>query len=189
MIASRRSAWNYSLQRAVEWCRELRPPLLVLEALRVSYEWASDRLHRFVIDGMYDNRARFERRGCTYLAYLEPIPGQGRGLLHALARDACAVITDDYPCFFLPRMIQAAGERLAVYVEAVDGNGVIPLGLADRTYLRAHDFRRFGHRHLARLIADPPVRNPLDALPQLRAPDVSPAVRRRWPFAELHGGR
>ena len=37
------------------WARRLRRPLVVLEALRCGYPWASDRLHRFVLDGMADN--------------------------------------------------------------------------------------------------------------------------------------
>ena len=58
MIAFRRTEWNFSLQRAVEWAVELRKPLVIFEPLRIGYRWASDRLHRFVIDGMADNAAR-----------------------------------------------------------------------------------------------------------------------------------
>src|SRR5207237_804338 len=62
MIAARRTRWSHGLDRAVEHARALGVPLLVLEALRVGYPWASDRLHRFVLDGMVDNAARFEER-------------------------------------------------------------------------------------------------------------------------------
>ena len=40
---------------------ELRRPLLVFEPLRCDYRWASDRLHRFVLDGMAANRAACRR--------------------------------------------------------------------------------------------------------------------------------
>ena len=40
--------------------------------------------------------------------YVEPAPGHGKGLLSALAENACVVVTDDFPCFFLPRMLDAA---------------------------------------------------------------------------------
>ena len=46
---------SFALDRAVGWARELGKPLVILEALRVGYPWASDRLHRFVLDGMADN--------------------------------------------------------------------------------------------------------------------------------------
>src|SRR5690606_23168280 len=48
MIANRRTRWNFSLQRARDWAVELKKPLVVFEALRAGYPWASDRLHAFV---------------------------------------------------------------------------------------------------------------------------------------------
>ena len=62
MIAFRRTGWNFSLQRAVEWARALRKPLLIFEPLRCGYPWASDRIHRFVIQGMVDNVNRLSRK-------------------------------------------------------------------------------------------------------------------------------
>ena len=46
MIAHRRSTWNFSLQRAVEVAEHYEKPLVILEALRCDYKWASDRIHR-----------------------------------------------------------------------------------------------------------------------------------------------
>ena len=48
MTASRRTRWNFALQRAVEHGNALRLPLLVLTPLRAGYQWACDRFHRFV---------------------------------------------------------------------------------------------------------------------------------------------
>ncbi|HSM17293.1 MAG TPA: hypothetical protein VK845_09915, partial [Gemmatimonadales bacterium] len=48
MTAFRRTRYNFALERAVEWARELAKPLVILEALRSDYRWASDRLHYFV---------------------------------------------------------------------------------------------------------------------------------------------
>ena len=61
MIAARRASWSFALDHALALAKQLGRPLLVLEALRVGYRWASDRLHRFVLDGMADN-ARASRR-------------------------------------------------------------------------------------------------------------------------------
>ena len=55
MTAARRTRCNYGLQRAVEAANGLRKPLVILEALRVNYPHASDRLHAFVIQGMQAN--------------------------------------------------------------------------------------------------------------------------------------
>ena len=35
MTAFRRTHWNFSLQRAVDWSKELNRPLLIFEALRL----------------------------------------------------------------------------------------------------------------------------------------------------------
>ena len=43
---------------AIEQAAELVKPLVVLEPLRAGYPWASDRMHRFVIDGMADDAGR-----------------------------------------------------------------------------------------------------------------------------------
>jgi deoxyribodipyrimidine photolyase len=60
MTAFRRLGWNFALERAVEAARELGKPLVILEPLRCGYRWASDRIHRFVIDGMADHAARLK---------------------------------------------------------------------------------------------------------------------------------
>ena len=125
MISSRRARYSFGLQRAVERARELGRPLVVLEALRAGYPWASARLHRFAIDGMADNARRFAAAGVLYHPYVEPAPGHGRGLLRALAARAALVVTDDYPAFFLPRMVAAAARQLDVLLEQVDSNGPV----------------------------------------------------------------
>ena len=66
MIGARRPTWNFALDRAAAWARHLGKPLLVLEAIDCTYRWASDRLHRFVLDGMRDNREAFARAGVGY---------------------------------------------------------------------------------------------------------------------------
>ena len=105
MTANRRANWNYSLDRALELCGQLGKPLLVLEALRCDYPWASDRLHRFILQGMADNRKSFEGTPVRHYAYVEPSKGASAGLLRALAADAAAIVTDDFPCFFLQIVI------------------------------------------------------------------------------------
>src|SRR5512137_2440169 len=101
MTSARRPGWNFALQRALDLCAALGRPLLVLEALRAGYPWASDRLHAFILQGMADNARGFADAGIAYHPYVEPEPGAGRGLLVALADRACVVVTDDAPFFFL----------------------------------------------------------------------------------------
>jgi len=191
MVATRRAAWSFALERAVERARELDRPLVVLEALRCDYRWASDRLHRFVLDGMADNARALARRRVLYYPYVEPRPGAGRGLLAALASRAAVVVTDDFPTFFVPRMVAAAARRLDVLLERVDSNGLLPMRAASTVFPSAYAFRRHLQKTLADHLAAPPAADPLArlALPRLEA--LPPAVLRRWPAADralLAGG-
>lgn len=160
MIAARRSSWSYGLDRAIEHVNALGKPLLVLEPLRVAYPHASDRLHGFVLDGMAANARAFERAGIAYYPYVEPEPGAGRGLLAALAAKACVVVTDDYPAFFLPRMVAAAAAVLDVRLEAVDGNGLLPMRAAPRVFPTAFALRAFVQRELPEHLLAPPRARP-----------------------------
>jgi len=184
MVAARRTRWNFGLQRAVECARALERPLLVLEPLRCGYRWASDRLHRFVLQGMADNRAACAAHGVAYHPYVEPEPGAGRGLLAALAEQACLVVTDESPAFFLPHLLAAAVAKLPGRLEAADSNGLLPLRAADRSYPTAYAFRRFLQRVLPEHLPHAPGSEPLEdahALPALA--ELPPALRTRWPAA------
>ena len=185
MTASRRTRWNFAFQRAVEHGNALRLPLLVLEPLRAGYRWACDRFHRFVIDGMVDNQARLQRKGVAYYPYVEPRDGAGKGLLESLAARAAVVVTDDYPAFFLPRMMRSVAPRLPVRLEVVDSNGLLPMRASNGTFATAYAFRRFLQRELAAHLAEAPSADPLAGLP-LRAPAViPPAILEQWPVANL----
>ncbi len=185
MIANRRTRWNYSLQCAAELAHELAKPLVVFEALRVGYRWASDRIHQFIIQGMADNRAALADQPVTYYPYLEPKPGDGRGLLAALAKDSCAVISDDFPCFFLPSMIDAARRHISVRFELIDSNGLFPMHATDRVFQRAFDLRRFLQKHLLPQLDDVPRKNPFARknLPVLQR--LPAELQKRWPAADV----
>ncbi len=184
MIAARRTRSSFALDHALARSRELERPLIVLEPLRAGYPWASDRLHAFVLAGMADNARAFAAAGIAYLPYVEPALGAGQGLLAALAKRACVVVTDEQPGFFLPRMVAAAAAKLTVRVEQVDGNGIVPLRATPHEFPTAIAFRRHfqktAHPHL---LAFP------QAAPLARAPKsakggaIAGAITRRWPTA------
>ncbi len=185
MIAARRTRWNFALQRAMDWAQELDKPLVIFEPLRCGYQWASDRMHAFVIEGMVANARSLANKAATYFPYLEPERGAGSGLLAELAAQACLIVTDDYPCFFLPRMTAAAAARCGVRMESVDSNGLLPLLAADKVFLRAYDLRRFLQKHLRPHLDDFPKAHPLMnvKLPELKR--LPEQVTKRWPAADL----
>lgn len=182
MIAARRLGWNFALDRAIAWAEELGKPLVVLEPLRSDYRWASDRLHRFVLDGMAENARRAAGRNLLYLPYVEPAPGAGKGLLRALSLRAAAIVTDDFPCFFLPRMVAAAARQVECRLESVDGNGLFPLSATDAASPTAYAFRRILQKNLPQHLHGMPAAAPLDglAVPVLEKLLVKGSA---WPWA------
>ena len=159
MIANRRANYNFALQRAADLARELKKPLLVYEPLQQDYQWHCDRFHQFVIDGMHENARRFKEAGVGYVADLDPTQG-----FLKIVKHACAVVTDDYPCFFLPRVVRAAAKKLDVQLEMVDSNGLFPMRATDRLFKTAASFRRF----LDKREPDPaPLADPLKKLPRM----------------------
>lgn len=185
MTAFRRTEWNFSLQRAVEWAQELKKPLVVFEALRSGYPWACDRFHQFVIQGMADNAKRLARRSVLYYPYLEPTPGAGKGLLAALAKKACAVISDDFPCFFLPHMVEAARKQVATRFELIDSNGLFPMRATETVFGRAFDFRRFLQKNLRPHLDELPEPDPLAEVRLAKPVELPAALTRQWPAADV----
>lgn len=181
MIAARRTRHSFALQRARDWARELGRPLLVLEPLRAGHRWASDRHHVFVVQGMRDQARRFDALGVRYLPYVEPEPGAGKGLLAALADRAAVVITDHSPAFFLPRMVEAAGRTLERRLEAIDGNGLLPLHATERAFTTAHSFRAFLQKSLPEHLEHLPEPEPLASY-DLGSARVPREVLERWPL-------
>lgn len=186
MTAFRRPRWNFSLQRAVDWCRELDKPLVVLEALRVDYQWACDRFHTFVVEGMHDNAAAFAGSdSVAYYPYLENSPGAGSGLLSALAKRSCAVVGDDFPSFFLPAQARAARRAVPCRYELVDSNGVYPMRATDKVFSRAFDFRRHLQKELLPHLSEMPKPAPLQGTRLPSADGLLDGIQKKWkPVAE-----
>ena len=163
MTANRRRRRNFALQHAVDLAREQGRPLLILEALRVDHPHACRRFHRFVMDGMIDNRRDLEGPGLHYYPYVEREPGAGRGLLAALAEDATLVVADDWPAFFLPKALRAAAEQVGCRMQAVDSVGVLPFRAAGRDFATAALFRRWLQKQLPQALEEAPLPDPLTA--------------------------
>jgi deoxyribodipyrimidine photo-lyase len=183
MIAFRRLHWNFALDRAVQLARELKKPLVIFEALRTGYPWACDRFHRFVMDGMSEKIDAHADAPVLYYPYVEPEPDADKGLLAALAEKACAVVTDDFPCFFLPRLVASAAKKISARLEAVDSNGLLPLRAADQVFTTAYAFRRFLQKNLPHHLDHAPHQNPLTKLDLPLLKTLPTRITMRWPAA------
>ena len=183
MVSNRRTEWNFALQRACELSAELKKPLLVFEALRIDYPWACDRFHRFVMDGMEDNYQAFQDAGITYFPYIEPQKNASKGLLSALCSHACALISDEFPCFFLPRMQKKFAKSESIYFEIVDSNGILPMRAADRTFTTAASFRRYLQKNIISHLAQFPKPAALDLA--IKGALITPSILAKWPITSL----
>lgn len=188
MTAFRRTDFNFALQYARDWSLHLGRPLLVLEGLRCDYPWASARFHRFVIQGMSDNANACKAAGVAYYPYVEPQRAAGRGLLEALARNACLLVGDDFPCFFHPGMFRRLADRLSCRLSMVDANGLMPLSQADRTFTVAHSYRRWMQKTLPNHLQNSPEPQPLANTMVSDSSGMSSlpkSITDRWPVASL----
>ncbi len=185
MIANRRVTWNYSLQRAVDRSLELEKPLVILEALRIGYPWASERFHRFILEGMVDNSRRLQKTGVLYYPYVEPAPDTDKGLLATLSEKACLIVTDDFPAFFIPNMVASAATKIPVHFELVDSNGLLPMRAADKVFATAYAFRRFLQKTLPAFLSDRPRADPLKGSSLKVLKSLPRDITAKWPPASF----
>lgn len=183
MTAARRVRWSHALDHALALAAGLGRPLVIHEPLRLGYPHASDRHHAFMLAGMAENQRRLAGGPVHYLPWVERRPGQGDGLLVALAASACAVVADDFPAAFPAALVEAAGARLDVRLDAVDGSGLYPFRLSGQAPATAYLLRRLLQRALPPWLDRLPSPSPLARcrLPRLAA--LPAAVARRWPAA------
>ena len=183
MIGARRVRYNFALERAIAWAKELDRPLVILEPLRCDYPYASDRFHRFVIEGMRDHAQALERSFVTYVPWIERARHEGKHMLAAYASHACLIVSDLSGVPWMRGMLDAAAERVPVRVEVVDGLGIMPMRASSNVFLTAHSFRRFLQKSLPAHLTHVPASNPLRNvhLPRLEA--LPSAITSRWPMA------
>ncbi len=187
MSTYRRTGWNFSMQRAVEWANELQKPLVVLEILFCTTPWASDRFHKFILEGMASNFGSFRKTSVVHYPFVEKEAGQGKALLANLARNASIVITDDYPTHDPVQMIRDAIQEMNLLVEKVDSNGLLPLRITDRLFKTAQSFRRFIQSALPEHLQHFPAPNSLEnlAVPAFNSV-LSADIMKKWPPASAH---
>ena len=187
MIAQRRCTWNFALQHALCWSQKLKKPLIIFEPLRIGYPWASERMHQFIIDGMKDQQYACKQAKITYYPYLENQKDGGKGLVKALSKLASVVITDDFPCFFLPKMLQATAPQISCLFQKVDSNGILPLRSSERVFTTAASFRRHMQKTILPYlqVVHFPDPNPLSKVEVARNAEIPQEILQRWPKADF----
>src|SRR5690349_21418515 len=106
--AFRRARSNAALSTAIAEANARKLPLLVYEALRVDYPYASARTHAFVLEGARVEASRYRARGASYVFFLPRSPDEARCVVEQLSRQADLIVTDDYPTFVIPAHLAKA---------------------------------------------------------------------------------
>ncbi len=143
----RRGTDNAALEYALARANELDLPLVVYEAIRPDYPFASERFHTFVLEGAKETAARLEARGIRHVFFLPRTPDEARGVVAKLAARAALVVTDDSPTLIAAHS-EAAARRIACPLVAIDDCAVVPLALFPKAEYMARTLRPKMHRAL-----------------------------------------
>lgn len=138
-------------------------PVFVYHALSERYPYASDRHHRFILEGARDVAVELAARGIGTAFHLER-PGHRGPHLRTLAAQAALVVTEDLPVPPLTTWSIRLRDAVDTPVWAVDTACILPMRLVDRPIDRAFAFRNaFAEEREERLDAgweDVPVTRP-----------------------------
>lgn len=137
----KRAEYNHALNFAIRQANERKLPLVVYEGLKFYYPWASDRIHTFILEGVEEKRAAFERLGIRYVFYLQKDETSPKQTVARLAADAALIVTDDFPCFIIPQHNEAIARKAEIPVFAADSNGVIPMSRFEKEEYAAYTIR------------------------------------------------
>ena len=101
-----------------------------------TYPFASDRHHRFILEGICDLQRQLERRGNPYAIHLER-RNQHDPQLQYLINRAAVVVTDEMPVQPMRGWIDKLGSIAETTVLAVDTACVVPMQVVGRAYNRS----------------------------------------------------
>jgi deoxyribodipyrimidine photo-lyase len=126
---NRRVESNHGLLYARELANRHHLPMLFYEGLTCSYEYANDRLHTFILQGVPVKAERLERLGIGYVFYLRKTRRDPNDVLYRLASRAAAVVTDDYPTFIARQHNASVPRKVDVAYYVVDSSCVVPMSV------------------------------------------------------------
>ena len=139
--ANRRVDANHGLLYAVEVANRLRLPVLFYEGLSCTYPQANDRIHTFILEGVAETAKRLKKAGIGYCFNLRQRKEDPANAFTEIARDAAAIVADDYPTFY-PRMLNARiPSEVDVAYYAVDSSCVVPMQVHTKREWAAYTIR------------------------------------------------
>jgi len=156
---NRRADANQALDFAIELANQLHLPVLFYEGLTYDYPYASDRFHRFILEGVPETALRLAARGIGYTFYLRRGASDPNDVLYRLATRAAAVVTDDYPTFIAARHNAGVAPKLEIAFYVVDASCIVPMACFPKREYAAYTIRPKIHKLLPEYLwPAPPVK-------------------------------
>jgi predicted NAD/FAD-dependent oxidoreductase len=132
---------NPALEVAIAEANARGLPVLVFQELTWRTPYASDRVFRFVLEGVPGLARDLAARGVRHVFHLERGPRDPGATLLDLARRASVVVTEDFPTGDVARARDRLAASAGVPALAVDSACVLPMRLVGKAHERAFAFR------------------------------------------------
>lgn len=139
--ANRRVDSNHGLLYAVELGNKLNLPVLCYEGVTCMYQWANDRLHTFLLQGVPEMAKRLKKAGIGYAFYLRKTRDSTPTHFLELAKDAAAVVADDYPVFIVREFNSQFPAQVDVAYYVVDSSCIVPMSMLEKREFAAYTIR------------------------------------------------
>ena len=167
---NRRTSANHALAYAIDLASQLGLPVLYYEGLTCTYKYANDRLHRFILENVPDTAQSLKKIGIGYTFHLRRRKSDPNDVLYHLAKDAAAVVTDDYPTFIARQHNANVPSKLDIPYFIVDSSCIVPMSRLEKREYAAYTIRPRIKRMLDQYLQPfemptPAKRWKLDALP------------------------
>ncbi|TGK00778.1 deoxyribodipyrimidine photolyase [Leptospira semungkisensis] len=147
--ANRRLAWNHCLDYSIHLSQKFKKPLIILESIMMDFEWSSPRLHTFLLEGLCDTIEEAEKSGFAFWPFVETPDKRLKDHIPSILERAALVVTDDFPCFFLPEHAEKLAEDLKCKLLLVDSNSITPLASYEQTFYYSRVIRPRLHDRFA----------------------------------------
>ena len=146
---NRRVDSNHALAFAIQLANERKLPVLYYEGLTCSYPNANDRFHTFILEGVPDTARELKKLGIGYAFYLRARRSDPNDVVYKLAKDAAAVVADDYPTFVARKFNEHVPSKIGVPYYVVDSSCVVPMSRMEKREYAAYTIRPKIRRLLA----------------------------------------
>ncbi len=119
----------------------LNKPLIIHQGLDPTYEYASDRIHSFILHNARELADHATRLGFHYQFVLRRKRDDDRRVLDRLAQRAAVVVTDLFPTCGIAERTRRFADRVNCRVIAIESHGVVPSGAIEKEEYAARTIR------------------------------------------------